>query len=290
VISPPRLQRAAAATTEPCPLPLIPTTCVLSPVGLGTLTAWYQQCQVLPLRRRYRPTSPPPPARCRPRQQGGCPRHRSSPMPRHRREAPSRSSLAQSIADLTRSIADTNRNVAAMQSAWATLVQPPPPPHPHLPPAPLPTTDMLPAGLSSTPLSSTRVGPPRRRPTAGRCGSSIQPDQLARVTVVGDGVPPRRHRGTGAVPVATTPAGPCRGHRRPLWRRHWSYLRGGGGGPITNFPSIPGLAPTSAAMTDIDSAAYAGPPGSAHAPPRFYKLDFSDVRWRRRSVELAQSM
>jgi hypothetical protein len=37
---------------------------------------------------------------------------------------------------------------------------------------------------------------------------------------------------------------------------------------------IPVLVPTSAAMTDADSAAYAGPPGSAHAPPRFYKLDF----------------
>jgi hypothetical protein len=48
-------------------------------------------------------------------------------------------SLARSIADLTRSVADTNRNVAAMQAAWATLVQPPSPPHPHLisfPPSP----------------------------------------------------------------------------------------------------------------------------------------------------------
>jgi hypothetical protein len=49
---------------------------------------------------------------------------------------------------------------------------------------------------------------------------------------------------------------------------------GGGGGPVTNLPPIPGLAPTSAAMTDADSAAYAGPPSGAHAPPRFYKLDF----------------
>jgi hypothetical protein len=48
-----------------------------------------------------------------------------------------------------------------------------------------------------------------------------------------------------------------------------------GGGPVTDFPPILGLAPTSAAMTDVDSAAYAGPPGSVHAPPRFYKLDFS---------------
>jgi hypothetical protein len=50
---------------------------------------------------------------------------------------------------------------------------------------------------------------------------------------------------------------------------------GGGGSPVTDFPPIPGLAPTAAALTDADSAAYAGPPGSAHAPPRFYKLDFS---------------
>jgi hypothetical protein len=69
-------------------------------------------------------------------------------------------SLARSIADLTHSVADTNRNVAAMQSAWATLVQLPPPPHPHLPLAPLPMTDMLPTGLSSTPPSSTQTGPP----------------------------------------------------------------------------------------------------------------------------------
>jgi hypothetical protein len=38
VLSPPWHQRAATASAEPCPLPLIPTTCVRSPVGLGTLT------------------------------------------------------------------------------------------------------------------------------------------------------------------------------------------------------------------------------------------------------------
>jgi hypothetical protein len=27
-------------------------------------------------------------------------------------------------------------------------------------------------------------------------------------------------------------------------------------------------------MLDADVPAYSGPPGSAHAPPRFYKLDF----------------
>jgi hypothetical protein len=50
---------------------------------------------------------------------------------------------------------------------------------------------------------------------------------------------------------------------------------GEGGGPVTDFHPIPGLAPTSEAMPDVDGAAYDGPPGSAHAPPRFYKLDFS---------------
>jgi hypothetical protein len=49
---------------------------------------------------------------------------------------------------------------------------------------------------------------------------------------------------------------------------------GGGGGSVTDFPPIPGLAPTSEAMLDADVPAYSGPPGSAHAPPRFYKLDF----------------
>jgi hypothetical protein len=39
-------------------------------------------------------------------------------------------------------------------------------------------------------------------------------------------------------------------------------------------PPIPGLAPTSVAMLDADISMYSGPPGSAHAPPRFYKLDF----------------
>jgi hypothetical protein len=47
-----------------------------------------------------------------------------------------------------------------------------------------------------------------------------------------------------------------------------------GGGPVTDFPPIPGVAPTAAALTDTDSAAYASPPDSAHAPPRFYKLNF----------------
>jgi hypothetical protein len=59
-------------------------------------------------------------------------------------------SLARSIAELTHSVADTTRNVAAMQAAWATLVQPPPPPHPHLisfPPSP-------------SPIPSWAVGPP----------------------------------------------------------------------------------------------------------------------------------
>jgi hypothetical protein len=41
VLSPPRLQRAATATAEPCPLPLIPTTYDPSPVGLGTLTTLF---------------------------------------------------------------------------------------------------------------------------------------------------------------------------------------------------------------------------------------------------------
>jgi hypothetical protein len=41
-----------------------------------------------------------------------------------------------------------------------------------------------------------------------------------------------------------------------------------------DFPPIPGLAPTSEAMLNVDVPAYASPPGSAHAPPRFYKLDF----------------
>jgi hypothetical protein len=49
---------------------------------------------------------------------------------------------------------------------------------------------------------------------------------------------------------------------------------GRGGSPVTDFPPIPGLAPTAAALTDADGAAYAGPAGSVHAPPRFYKLDF----------------
>jgi hypothetical protein len=48
----------------------------------------------------------------------------------------------------------------------------------------------------------------------------------------------------------------------------------GGGSPVTDFPPILGLAPTAIALTDADSAAYAGPAGSAHAPPHFYKLDF----------------
>jgi hypothetical protein len=47
VLSPPRLQHAAAALAEPYPLPLIPTIYAPSPVGLGTLSAWYQQCQVV---------------------------------------------------------------------------------------------------------------------------------------------------------------------------------------------------------------------------------------------------
>jgi hypothetical protein len=167
VLSPPRLQRAAAATTEPCPLPLIPTTCVLSPVGLETLTAWYQQCQVLPLRHRYRPPSPPPPASAA----GRLPASSVlSDVASPSGGAITLESLARSIADLTRSVADTNRNVAAMQSAWATLVQPPPPPHPHLPPAPLPTTGMLLAGLSSMPLSSTRARPPAGVPQQATAG------------------------------------------------------------------------------------------------------------------------
>jgi hypothetical protein len=38
VLSPPRLQRAAATLAEPCPLPLIPTIYAPSSVGIGTLT------------------------------------------------------------------------------------------------------------------------------------------------------------------------------------------------------------------------------------------------------------
>jgi hypothetical protein len=76
-----------------------------------------------------------------------------------------------SDASLTRSIADTNRNVAAMQSAWASLVQPPPPPHPHPPPPPLPTTSVPTAGLSSTPpISSTQAGPSTGAPLQASAG------------------------------------------------------------------------------------------------------------------------
>jgi hypothetical protein len=47
-----------------------------------------------------------------------------------------------------------------------------------------------------------------------------------------------------------------------------------GGGPVTDPPPHPRIGPTSETMLNIDIPAYSGPPGSAHAPPRFYKLDF----------------
>jgi hypothetical protein len=74
---------------------------------------------------------------------------------------------------LTRSVADTTRNVAAMQAAWATLVQPPPPPHPHLisfPPSPPPipswTVGPPPPMYSSTTPITTVLPLPSAAPTA----------------------------------------------------------------------------------------------------------------------------
>jgi hypothetical protein len=188
-------------------------------------------------------------------------------------DASSPSGGAITLESLARSIADTNRNVATMQSAWASLVQPPPPPHPHPPPPLLPTTGLPTAGLSSTPpISSTRAGPSAGAPLQASTGVPLSwPASPS----------PIPSWAMGSLPVyssapATSPQ--C----QPTQSGSVGILYGGidgtlfvGGGPVTDAPPrIPGLAPTSVAMLDADIPAYSGPPGSAHAPPRFYKLDF----------------
>jgi hypothetical protein len=187
-------------------------------------------------------------------------------------------SLARSIAELTHSIADTNRNVAAMQSAWASLVQPPPPPHPHPPPTPLPTTVLPTAGLSSTPsISSTRVGPP-----AGALQQASAGVPLSRISWPAS-PSPIPSWAMGSLPVySSAPVSATSPQHQPVQSGAVGTLYGGidgtafgGSGSVTDFPPIPGLAPTLEAMLNADNPAYAGPPGSAHAPPHFYKLDFS---------------
>jgi hypothetical protein len=80
---------------------------------------------------------------------------------------------------------------------------------------------------------------------------------------------------------SSTPTPATSPQRQPTQSGSAGILHGGidgtlsvGDGSVTDFPPIPGLAPTSEAMLEADIPTYSGPPGSAHALPRFYKLDF----------------